>query len=183
MFLAGKIIQKAVSGVPSWDAAATLNPSDKSGYAAVLSNGNLTLTASGATVGIRATTGKTTGTFVFEITLVTLSLSRAIGIVGLDATLSSYAGIDAYGIGWLSNGVVYQAGTVVASPGVHAVNDIIGLVVNLDTRQIKFYKNGTLVATVTYTAITGPIYPHLWIYDGGVMTANFGATAFAYTYN
>jgi hypothetical protein len=171
---------------------ATWDPAFKSSSPAVtLSGGNLiaAIANTGVTGLVRSTVGQTSGKWYWEITCTSISDGTAIGVIDAAEVTGSAPGYSADGDGWvrLLSGVIINNTNTVASPGLFANGDVIGIAMDCDARQIKWYKNGTLVATLSgagniptgatwYAAVgaTGNA-------GANTTTANFGASAFAFT--
>lgn len=160
--------------------AVTWNPLDV-GSAVILSNGNLTAqTLTGFTDGnVRANTAITSGKKYWEIKYD----SGAIPVIGVSNAIASLTTFDTENIrAWdVQNmkvpGFANYGGTAV-------VNDIIGVVLDMDTGTIGFYNNGVFKGTAftDVKTIGLEIYPYLTNAGSGecTLTANFGATPFAY---
>jgi hypothetical protein len=111
------------------------------------------------------------------------------GIVGVQdvATMpvssSSYFPIT-YGFGWYqNNGNVYDAAAAVVTSGAtYTTNDVLGIALDLDNQEVKFYKNNTLNNTIglngTHVAFTIADYANS---QNAQLTANFGGRGFTYT--
>lgn len=158
----------------------TLNPSDM-GASNVLSNGNLTVINT-ATTGIRATHGKTSGKWYWEVKFVNGSVDCAIGISNKSKLIGTGINTDAGWRGYRAiNGNKFPDN--VAYGAVCALNDVIGVTLDLDNGTIAFIKNGVNMGT-SHTNIKdlGEVFP---IFVSGTSTSkavtfNFGASAFAY---
>ena len=139
---------------------ATWNPSDKAAPI-TLSGGNLIATAGvNTTAGIRATQSKSAGKWYWEQESTFGRIS--IGVANSTASLSSYLGSDANGLGYDSNsGNIYKGGSVVATGGAsYTTNDIIGIAYDADGGTVKFYKNNSLQYTISAGNVpTSPLFP------------------------
>ena len=189
----------------------TWNPSDQNG-GVVCTNGNLTATTNnpgggGVTYnGIRATAGKSSGKWYFEITEVVTNAyaTAAQGIGTSAANLNGYLGVDAYGWGYQSY-YCYHAGSYTPSQPALADGDVVMVALDLDAGSLWFGKNGTWLQTwdpttsswvqsdpsteayPQYTGISGTLFP-MAVLGGNPagsptcssVTANF-AGPFAYT--
>lgn len=58
-------------------------------------------------------------------------------------------------------------------------NSVIGVAWTVNTRTLAIYYDGVLRGSRSYPELTGDVYPMLYS-NGGTITANFGATPFAY---
>lgn len=172
---------------------ATLNPSDK-GANIALSGGNLIATKSAAGWNsVRATLGKTSGKWYFEITYTTVAASaNAMAAVSDGASSTgSYFGGTALSYGYnAALGQKYNNGSSAAYGSTWGAGDVIGVALDMDNGKVFFAKNnvwqnsGDPVAgtNAAYTGLTGTVYPGLSeIGAGDVLTVNFGASAFTYT--
>lgn len=180
MFLAGKLIKPAAAVAAAWGAGTTWSSSDRSGYV-TLSNGNLT--AYGSNTGsVRATTSKSSGRAAFEVLIHSFgSANTCIGLGLSSAELGNYPGY-AGGIGWhQSNQVVYNGGSLGYVTAL-TTGSRVGVVLDRDASTVAFYKNGVLAGTFSCSALSGALFPMVYPGVGGSLTANFGATAFAYSY-
>lgn len=158
-----------------------------------LSNGNLTVAATAAGwKGARAATGKTTGKWYWEITMGTAGPAM-LGFGVAAAPLNAFVGGDTsgHGMGYYSaNGARYYKNANGATLAAFAANDVIGFKIDLDARTAEFVKNGvgqgqfTLAGAGDATSpflTAGAVFPIVSTNASGVtVTANFGATAFAY---
>lgn len=163
----------------------TFNPNDKSDNIS-LSNNNLTakrLTGDGS---VRATLGKSSGKWYWEIKYEN-GLFMA-GVTSGSISLPTYIDreIDSTGYYSISKTINYSK-SVVISTDTFAINDIMGIALDLDNRKISFYKNGISMSNATnldlavlqITAST--LYPSVTVLNtDGQITANFGATPFKY---
>jgi hypothetical protein len=98
---------------------------------------------------------------------------------------------DSSTIGWLTpnswaywyTGSKYNNNTAASYGASFALNDIIGIALDMDAGTVTFYKNGVSQGTA-YSGLTGSIVPYFGSAGGGVnaiFTANFGQRPFAYT--
>lgn len=160
---------------------ATWNPSDK-GSGCTLSNGNLTVSASGySNSGVRATIGKSTGKWYWELTVVSGSYNLAsVGPNTWSLAASAMSGCwgylqatgDAYNNS--NGGVTYGATWTTAG-------DVIGVALDMTNGTVTMYKNGSSQGTMA-SGLSGTFYP-TWSTGNNAasLTANFGASAFAYS--
>ena len=166
--------------------AVTWNPLDK-GSAVTLSNGNLTMASStGFTNGnVRANKGVSSGKWYWEIKVIS-GTAVMIGIGNINASLITQdwnAGNNAR-MYYASIGNKYPG--ALAYGATYAVNDVIGIALDMDAGTLTFYKNGIsqgVAFTDIKSAVGTTIYPYQSSGSGGIaysITANFGATAFAY---
>ena len=164
--------------------ATTWNPSDK-GANVILSNGDLTMASStGATNGsVRANKGVSSGKWYWEIKFISGS-SVMVGVGNTLASLTSLSyttnNIRLYYI----NGAKYPGGA--AYGAAYTVNDVIGVALDMDVGTLTFYKNGVSqgIAFTDIKTIGLPIYPYQSSGSSTApysVTANFGATTFAYS--
>lgn len=178
----------------------TFNPADK--HASVtLSNGNLT--ALGAdnfnNYAVRSTTSKNWGLLYCEITVTVGSNGSGphLGIATSDELLSVYPGYSSLsrgyfpGFGW-SYGKLYPNNTDYGPTG--ANGDVVMLAMNLNAQKMWCGKNGSWpvgqagsggdpaagTSPAFSTLPAGPLFVMASV-RGSTVTANFGASAFAYT--
>lgn len=185
------VLLTVLSDEPTWDPANNFN-------GATLSADKLTMTsytgysASGGGNGARGTVGKTTGKWYFEyVPTQSIPSSYALG-VGVTGNYSSSRSVFEYtsqAYMWYFN----SAGNISATyeNGVYTptgsypltTSDVGGIACDLDNLTIKYYKNGVLITTSslpagrTWYPISANGSSAAQTYG---VTANFGATAFAY---
>lgn len=174
-----KILCRGAASAPVY---ATWNPADKDA-GVTLSNGNLTATSSsGAYKSARATIGKSSGKWYWEQTFDAVGNNMVQGVGNASADLTNYIGaVDANGWGWNCNALKTHSGNAAYGTGTPAVGKVIGIALDMDGGTITFFENNVSMGQA-FTGISGTIYPMVSTYDTSVrMTANFGATALAYT--
>ena len=155
---------------------------------ATLSNGNLTMTGtagSGNYSGIATIVIPTTGTWYWEFTCISTTGGSVWygGIAADNANYSTGSGTIVY---YAGNGNYYKDGTNQSTPVItYTTNDVIGFVCDITNNQVKFYKNGSLVYTASYTfSSSAKYFPYMEQGSGSVtqVTAfNFGQQPFAYS--
>jgi hypothetical protein len=170
----------------------TWNPSDKSANID-LSNGNLTCTAtSAAWKSVRATHGKSSGKWYWEVTIdVAATDNNMVGIGTLSANINSYAGSDIYSYGYNgAGGNKNYGGSGVGYGDSYTANDIISVALDLDNGKIWWAKNGAWQASgdpaagtnEAYSGLSGNFYPMGSPYTTtNAATANFGGTSLSYS--
>lgn len=170
-----------ITGVAS-NVYATWNPADKNS-GVTLSNGNLTATSSVTGGLVRSTISKSSGKWYWEETVVsTLTHEPVVGVANSTANLTLYLGGDINGWGYYGdNGNKYNNNSGVAYGATFVAGDVIGMALDMNAGTLTFYKNGVSQGTA-FTGLSGSIFAA----DGNtnessVTTANFGATAFAFT--
>ncbi|MGG0667630.1 SPRY domain-containing protein [Lederbergia citrisecunda] len=157
-------------------ALVTWNPLDSSG---TLSNSNLTTMLIGNT-GSRATEGKTSGKWYWELSVVEYS-NLLLGVGNKNASLGTGGLTDTSAIYFRNNSTL--AGSASGSYGENFVNgDIIGVLLDLDEYEIEFLKNGARlgVAWRDFEGL-GELFPMAKSAAGSGsrgVAANFGATPF-----
>lgn len=166
---------------------ATWNPADKGG-GVVLSNGNLSVTLSTTPTdggSVRSTIGKSSGKWYWEITVNGGSAFSLPGVANASASVASsnyYAsGVNGFGY-YSSNGNKYNNGPAGAYGATCAPGDVIGVALDMTGGTLIFYKNGVSQGTA-FTGLTGTYYAAEGNYtlNQAISTANFGATAFAFS--
>jgi hypothetical protein len=171
--------------------AYTWNPLDKSA-AITLSNGNLTAASNLDNYkGVRATQYKSSGKYYWEITTTVVAEGSAseVGVGTSAVSLSNIIGYSATGWSWAANGFYYHNNGSTWAGSALTDGAIICIALDLDNGKLWFGKNGTwnnsgnpeTGTNPTFTGLSGNIYPMLQQRGGSEWTANFGATAFAYT--
>ena len=150
-----------------------------------LSGGNLTATKtdSNAHRGVRSTVTKLSGKWFWEITIGVHGGvgSNTIGVATSAAALTTLVGADAFGWGYLDTGQKETNGTVDTYGATYTAGDVIGVALDLDVGTLVFYKNGASQGTA-YSGLSGAFLAmQTMYYIGDAVTANFGASAFAYS--
>jgi hypothetical protein len=156
---------------------ATWNPADKAA-GVTLSNGNLTAASSlGA---VRATFGKSSGKWYWEV--LTQAVGGDIGIANGTSTIASYCGQQANQWGYDNDGKIYSGGTGGAYGATYTNGARIGIALDLDGGTCTWYKNGVSQGAKTISFGGAVIYPCVGSGTSGKQwTANFGASAFTYS--
>lgn len=158
----------------------TLNPSDR-GSGITLSNGNLTVVNNNLASGVRATHGKTTGKWYWEVKLDNGDRGSFIGVSNNALSMNS---IYYKSFNWRS---VYSGGAkypeVTSYGNGWEIGNIIGVALDLDNGILEFYKNGNSMG-ISHANIKelGEVFP---IFASGsqksiTVTFNFGSTPFSY---
>lgn len=161
----------------------TLNPNDKNGNT-LLSNNNLTVTMTTSETGnIRATHGKKTGKWYWELKY-TGHDYFFVGLANLNYPITSGDYIKTSDIR-----AIYIGSSTKYPENVHysslrlAVGDLLGIALDLDNGTLEFYKNGVSMG-VSHTNVKelGEVYPFLKSQstNSKAITVNFGATPFEY---
>lgn len=177
------VAKKASAGVTY----ATYNSSYK-GTNVTLSGSNLVMSVTPtngvacATIG-SSTTGKSTGKWYWEIYNTTRGGNSSMGVTNsLTLNLNTFMGADTHGWAYYSNGGgsggYWAAGSLTFGWADYGLGDVIGVALDAGGNQVSFYKNNTLIGTLS---ISGGNYFPANSCNVGTFTANYGASAFVYT--
>ena len=170
-------------------APTTWNPADKDGNI-TLSGSDLIATKviSAGVSGVRSITNKSAGKWYFEITVG--SGYANLGIGTSSAPLNAELGSDAHSYSfWGANGRIYHNGLNYAYGSIFT-SGVIGFAIDLDAGKIWWARNGVWQnsgnpaggTNEAFSGISGTFYAMFSSYQlNGQVTANFGASAFAYT--
>jgi hypothetical protein len=172
---------------------ATWNPLDQV-QSSTFSNGNLDVVTGTTTVfGARGTIAVSSGQWYWEVTP-TAGVATADCIIGIDSaitpinssTAQKNVGATATSYGYRASGEKITSSSSTAYGNSYTNNDVIGVALNLDAGEIKFYKNGVVQnsGTAAFTGLSGSFYPAFSDGDPSnalTVTANFGQRPFAYT--
>lgn len=158
------------------------NPEDKH-TGITLSDGNLTCTTSSATEFkiVRATVGRITGKWYFEINI-EQGNGLTIGIA--DIVTKAITGTSYTSLNDISNLKSYSYSSRAMSPHKsfgtdHDSGQIVGIKVDLDNGTISAYKNGVFEGEIYSDLIHGVEYYPIYVgWTSEIITANFGATEF-----
>jgi hypothetical protein len=190
-------------------AGTTWNPFDMLFSAVTLSNFNLTATGAGSAssnVGVRGTTGRTTGKYYVEFTVApgganfSSSFNTAVGALTLAGDMANWVGGGALlGTGCFAQaGHIYvngTSGTNQISGGIWLSGDIICMALDLVNQNVWYRRNngtwnnsGTANPATNTGGITlgtvftsAAAYPMCGFYQpGDKNTANFGQSAFSF---
>lgn len=156
---------------------ATWNSADKSAQI-TLSNSDLTAanSSSGLYEGVRATFGKSSGKWYWEVE-VESGIDHTIGIANSTASMNDVElGSDANGWGWRQDGEKYNNGDQFAYGGSgYNAGDVIGIALDMNGGTLTFYLNGVSQGQA-YSGLTGTLYPAVTMISISQVTANFGPT-------
>lgn len=161
----------------------TWNSADKSAVIS-LSGGDLTAAADGTNWGgVRATGAyKSSGKWFWEVTVNTVG-SPKIGILTDAGSVASgdYVGKTTFGWAIDDTGAKWTNASSTGYASAVSAGTVVGIALDLGAGEITYYIDGVSQG-VAFTGITGNILPAV---SGGFavsnFTANFGATAFAYS--
>lgn len=182
-----KALVEAIGSTFGTSAYAVFDSGSKAAGTTLYSPLNLQTSTTG-TGGARATIGKTTGKWYWEVTIQAANTNVMIG-VGTAATNSatnSYT--EAQGVFFYTSGgtnFIYAGGNgrIIASQNM-AAGTVIGCALDMNSLSIQFFINGVFFGTnALVNSIAGTmIYPIVCdgTTAGATVLANFGATAFAY---
>lgn len=148
----------------------------------ILSNGNLTVSWPGGSAWrqVKSTQLLSTRKCYFEIHLDTFNFQDQVGIINNQTLQNFYLGGDNSSSGLnLPNGHIYYNNNDYAFIAGASNGDTIGLNFDPADQSVIYTKNGTVQGTST-RAVAGPIYAIAAMHGNGVMTFNFGATAFSH---
>lgn len=159
----------------------TANPLAK-GSDIVLAEGNTSITRSTASWNsCMATIMVDTGKWYWEQKVSSLGIINC-GITKSTQDGTSHSSVDAGRIMYSSNGTIYTEGFAgvgdIATGTTFTTNDIIGIVLDCDAGTIAFYKNGTLVYTVSDSEISTVELSPAWGLYSATWLVNFGNPAF-----
>lgn len=168
---------------------ATWNPADMSA-GSTLTNGNLTYSTASGGQAARATIGKSSGKWFFEMTVSGMGTLNNISGVGVsDSTDALTRGpgwhsgsADSCSVGFSNTGHIVQNGIAQFSSTPWVNGDIIGVAFDATARTVQFYRNGTAVSG-TYSWVTAAtVFPRIGhsVANAFTGTANFGASAFTH---
>jgi len=161
----------------------TINPLSK-GSVVTLSNGNTTITNGATWASAMATLAATKGKYYWENKVSSLGTVNC-GITKTTQDGTTHSSVDAGRIMYSSNGNVYTEGFSnvpdYSTGTTFTTNDIIGVALDLTNGTIKFYKNNTLIQTVTDSDISAYELTPAWGMNSGTFNVNFGNGYFGTT--
>lgn len=182
---AASAASNSVTPVASGATFTTLNAADKA-TGVTLSGGDLIAAMTSGFKSVRAIKSNTTGKkyYEFKWTAGTACLS---GLGRIGAVLTNFPGSNANSWGYYNTGALYTSNAAAQTVATYALNDAIGVAVDLDAATVQYYKNGVAQGTPIAMKdnnsgpwIAGtPVYPMVGS-NGGTVQANFGATAWAF---
>lgn len=171
------------SGPSQTDVYATFDPDSFNANQGTMSNGNLTLNASGSYyIEGKSTLDVFSGDNYSELTVTSASGSDSFAYGIGDADTWIIAGVGSYFI-YRENGsiVSYPGNTTVDTVASYTQGDVLGMAV--DSTNVKFYKNGYLQGTYAHGK-SGTFYVYAMNVPNtgsAQLDINFGATAFTHT--
>lgn len=134
-----------------------------------------------------------TGKWYWEVTPITANFSTGNIAIGITKHVASnyntgqdqWPGYtsDSYGMTNDTGGTMYKwtNATPTSYGSQYAVNDIIGVALNMDAGTLTYYKNGVSQGTA-FSSLTGNFFPSLGVNNTGTTAViNFGQRPFSYT--
>jgi len=175
---------------------ATMNPLDNFYNAATFSEGNCQVVTSASPSSYNTSTiGLSSGKWFLEVKAVSFSTSNDYALIGISSTQTSanYLGQNAHDWSFTNRGKILNNNeTEDGSYGSQwSAGDIIGIALNLDDNELKFYINGAVQDSGTAISITAPASTPLGAYfigagdfsgsSSNLLTTqwNFGSPPFA----
>jgi hypothetical protein len=160
----------------------TMSAADRRGSATlVFRQGNLQVTwGTAAEIGsVRGTFAVRSGKWYFEITKSTTGSANEVGIVAVDADISS----TAVNISYIDNGNKRLGGSPSAYGATWTLNDVIGCAFDVDNLTIEFFKNGASQGSFSFSANAAGFAPVFSDYTAGDVSNvqfNFGQRPFVH---
>lgn len=156
---------------------AVLNPLAK-GTSTTLSEGNLRFTSAQTYAVVLGSIGVTSGKWYWEGVPTSSASSTFFGIGSQSTNLNNYLGLGV-DFGYTTAGTIYGPNDTTTQSGLatYTTGDIIGVAMDMDAGEVKFYKNNTLVATVSSVDTSILRFPALADNSGANnpdIIANFG---------
>ena len=148
--------------------------------APTLSEGNTKVTNNSANwQGAIGTFGVSQGKWYWEGRFDSTTFSYNHGVIDESVNFSAINPMNATGYTGFYNtdgGEMKKDGTdTTANYGTFGTNDIIGIALNMDSKQISIYKNGTiLVSNFALSTTSTLVFPCTVYYSGGYCSYNFG---------
>jgi hypothetical protein len=160
-------------------------PIDTALNGSTLTNGNLTLTTANAAFNAgHGSFSVSSGKWYWEITIASLTAGSRIGIdLGWVTASNLIPGNTATSYGFSEGGQKWTNSTSSAYGATYTTNDVLGVILDMDTGTISLAKNGTNQG-IAFSGIVGTATP--WLGDGSAdfgssLHINFGQRPFAYT--
>ena len=161
----------------------TANPLSK-GSNITLTNGNLTITKGSGFESCMATLMPSAGKWYWENKVSSLGTINC-GVTKSTQDGTTHSSVDAGRSMYSSNGTIYNEGlsaSNISTGTTFTTNDIIGVALDIDGNTIKFYKNGTLIDTVSDSGISSAEgWSPAWGMSSGAFNVNFGNGFFGTT--
>jgi hypothetical protein len=168
---------------------ATFNPLFSNGQTYTLSNGNLTVSNPSSWLAVLGTIAVSTGKWYFEsypadgvwhmtgVDQITRHTSHVGGNSSTKGVAFVFDPSDTRGdISYNGGNSVYTGASTSFNAG-----DVIGVALDLDNNNVKFYKNGVLQYNLSNILQAGASYTFgVSLYSGGTISGNFGQRAWAY---
>lgn len=137
------------------------NPNDKNAAISLFETGNVLARATNtAWKMVRGENPKSSGKWYYEVHITTAASNyNIVGVATSAATLNNYVGYDAGGYGYygISGVKVHNAAQNSYGPA-YGANDVIGVILDLDSGTLEFSKNGTRLGTA-FTGLSGTFHP------------------------
>jgi len=161
----------------------TINALSK-GSGITLSNGNTTITNGATWYSAMATIMPSTGKWYWENKVSSLGTLNC-GVTKSTQDGTTHSSVDAGRSMYSSNGTVYNEGLAssdYATGTTFTTNDIIGVAIDIAGDTIAYYKNGTLIHTVSDSGISSAEgWSPAWGMNSGTFNVNFGNGFFGTT--
>jgi hypothetical protein len=148
--------------------------------APTLTEGNLVVTNNGANwQGAKGTIGVSQGKWYWEARFDNTTFTYNHGVIDESVNFSAINPMNATGYTGFYNtdgGEMKKDATdTTADYGTFSTNDIIGIALNMDLKQISIYKNGTIhVSNFALSTTSTLVFPCTVYYSSGVCSYNFG---------
>jgi hypothetical protein len=155
--------------------------------APTLSEGNLKVTNNSANwQGAIGTFGVSQGKWYWEARFDTTTFTYNHGVIDESVNFSAINPMNATGYtGWYNTDggeMKKDATDTTADYGTFGTNDIIGIALNMDDKQISIYKNGTIhVSNFALSTTSTLVFPCTVYYSSGVCSYNFGNPPYTIT--
>ena len=158
------------------------NPLDKDDPTVSLYNGDLSALSEGGSV--RSIYGATSGKYYWEVSL-NSQASQVIGIATEAFPIDTWPGNGPplHSCGFGSDGILYANGAAVAQVPNWSGCQTLSVLLDVGAKSVTFWVNGNALSgllTANLSAATGTTF-YAAFGGFGSITANFGATPFAYT--
>lgn len=157
---------------------ATWNPSDK-GAGITLSGGNLIATCVASNTSCRATLGKSSGKWYWEV--VSTSNQAGIGVSKSTDVTSTWVGGGTNSYGWYgADGKLYNNGSGLTPANGTYTTNTLGFALDMDNGTLYCYLDNVLQPKII-TGLSGTYYPGVGNNTAFSATANFGQNPLTYT--